>query len=282
MMDGTVSWLCGLKCAERIAVSMHSIRKHWHGPMLLVVTEDCRELGSRIAFDLGARVDVQQLVDVPRHSRLITKTRLPEWCPYDRAVYFDADTVVTGDFTPLFEPAVAITQFADWVSTGSKVRRRIGCFLDIPDCPPRIRAMVDAQHRRPHPAINTGVFAWHRGGSWVTEWQAIADVGSEYVPLGDEIAMQILHPGIEGIRVLDDRYNCSVLYGQHRADARVWHCHGKKHLRYEEGRRIWEPAFRAACDDNIGGLREWAGEYDPWIKTLLTGACTDGQAVHLD
>jgi hypothetical protein len=263
-MDGLVYWLCGMRHAERLVVSLHSAAKFWPMPITVVVTSDETE-----ACAVATGADVFRVAPMTcKHSAYVGKTRLPDWVPYTRTVYLDADTIVCGSLAPLLEAPLTVTQFADWQSLGRKIGGRIQRFRQVTQSP-RIQAMVDAQLAKSWPAINTGVMGWHKGGEWVAEWQVIADAGAACVNMTDEIAMQLLFPGVEGHVVLDDRFNASPIYGIHKSQAVVWHFHGDKHLRSSEGRILWEPAFREAYDANFGGLREWAGRYDPWVRNLL-------------
>jgi hypothetical protein len=277
-MDGLVYWLCGMRHAERLVVSAYTARKFWTGAIAAVVTSDETQ---KCAEAIPGVQAIRVALTATKHSAYVGKTRLPDWVPFDRAIYLDADTIVVGPLDPLLESPLTITQFSKWQSLGQKIGGRIKWFQQIKESP-RIQAMVDTQFTKSYPAINTGVFAWHKGGKWVAEWQAIADAGAPCVNYTDEIAMQILHPGIPGCRVVDDRWNCSPIYGVHKTNAAVWHFHGDKHLRNAEGKRLWEPAFQEAYTANVGGLREWAGRYDPWVRTLLAnpGAYSHGEAVH--
>jgi hypothetical protein len=76
--------------------------------------------------------------------------------------------------------------------------------------------------------------------------------------LCDEIAMQILYPELPHVRITDDRFNRSPTHGKGRDDVRLWHFHGKrKHLRKEEGKKLWLPAFRDVLDKNVANITEW-------------------------
>ena len=88
----------------------------------------------------------------------------------------------------------------------------------------------------------------------------------------DEIAMQLLLGELDGqVEIVDDRWNCSPTYGIHKDDARIWHYHGGKHFRKPECRVLWEPLLRQVMREDIGGIRQWAGMYDPAAKKILDG-----------
>ncbi|NQU12086.1 hypothetical protein HQ590_14925 [bacterium] len=259
---------CGVKFAERIAVSLHSLRKHWTGPVRLWVTNDeCEALGSRIAKDLRIHVQRVAAPSQRRHTAHAIKAMMATWPGYRQNVFIDGDTVVAGDFGELFEGRLVITRFADWQSQGRQMAKRINRWRGLT---PRIDALVDLALARKWPAINTGILGWRRGNEAMALWSAITNrrAGSH---MADELAMQLLYPSLDEkeYKVLDDRYNCSPLYAVHRQDARIWHLHGAKHLRREQGKEVWGPAFDETHEANVGGIRDWAGEHDPQVAAYL-------------
>lgn len=262
---GVVYLLCGPPATERLVVSLYTLRRFWAGPVTVgAATEDDDKAVAEPAKDLGADVVRVGKAGVRRHAHYVTKSLIPTWTPYDRTVFLDADTVVEGKIDELFEPRLALTQFADWVSTGRRMSKRCNDWRGIS---PMIDALAERQVTQTHPAINTGVMGLRKGDAQLALWHAVTMAGGGKF-IGDEIAMQLVHPNLE-CQVLDDRWNCSPFHGVHKAEAVVWHFHGRKHLRKEQGRTLWEPLFRAAVRDRAGRIDRWAGTYDPWVRDLL-------------
>jgi hypothetical protein len=196
-----------------------------------------------------------------RHGHYLTKTLLPLWSPYDRTVFLDGDTVICGSVDKLFEAPLTLTAFAGWQTNGRKIGGRISRYKGIS---PIIDEWVDELRKNAQPAINTGVIGWHKGDlQWARLWNYVTYRGPGCI--GDELAMQIIFNRV-GATVLDDRYNCSAMHGQHKDKVVIWHFHGDKHLKKEPGKSIWIPYFNLAMEENFAGLKEWAGTYDPWVK----------------
>jgi hypothetical protein len=263
---GVVLLFCGIGYAERIAVALHTLRQHWTGPVSLYVTDDdCEGIGRRLGKDLDIDVDRREITRHRRHSAYCAKPLVPSWSPYERTVYLDGDTITVSGIDPLFDYPLTITHFAQWVSTGGIMSGRIRRWRGIS---PAIDRLVAAQLDQPHPAINTGVFAWHRSAlPELAAWAEVTTAGRDR-PLTDEISMQVLHPVLSA-RVVGDEWNCSPLYGVAKRKAKIWHFHGKKHVRRDAGRVLWWPAFEAARAANVGGLAEWAGTWDGQVKGAL-------------
>lgn len=278
MTSGVLYYFCGVKFAERLTVSLFTLRRWWSGPVTLIVTnQDCEEVGGRICRDPQIRADVKrtEILNV-KHAAYVTKTLLPAWTPYDRTVYIDGDTVVVGKIDKLFDPEVALTQFSNWQTQGRKVSGRIKWWKGLS---PFIDELIAEQLAESRPAINTGVTGWHgHGEAWAPTWHAMA-VKGHLTNMTDEISIQLLSNRLEGVKVFDDRWNCSPIYGIGKQDARIWHFHGDKHAsrnRAPQGTEIWWPCFEEALKANIGGISGWAGKFDPSVKELLQ--CQQPQA----
>lgn len=266
MTDGIVYLFTGPRFAERMIVSQYSLRKHWDGPVTVFCTEDDSERIMRDAAEtLRLDVERKESFQIRRHSSYITKTLIPTWTPYDRTLFLDGDTTVHGDFRPLFEPPLAITQFCDWQSQGRKVSGRISRWRGIT---PAIDAMVDEQLSKSYPAINTGVFAWHHGYEMLATWHALTVAGGANT-MTDELAMQLLFLSCPEHKVFSDTYNWSPLYSTSKAPPVIVHYHGSKHVRKEAGKKIWWPIFEECRQQNIGGIAAWAGKWDKYVRREL-------------
>ncbi len=266
---GIIYLFCGIGFAERMIVSLWTVRQHWTGPVTVFVTDDDCEAILKKAPELQLDLRRVDAAKVRRHSAYLTKTLLPTWTPYERSVFLDGDTIVVGSVEPLFESPLAISHFAGWVSQGSRMAKRINSWRGLS---PAIDALVEDQLAESYPAINTGVFGFHREFPYLGQWHAITQAGAGK-HMTDELAMQLLQSAMpaDAYRVFDDRYNCSPLYGQHRDDVRVWHFHGNKHVRNAAGLALWGPAFESARAANVGGLADWAGKYDRTVAAYLKG-----------
>jgi hypothetical protein len=136
---------------------------------------------------------------------------------------------------------------------------------------PAIDALVDKQLAKSYPAINTGVIGWHRGFAGMALWAAVSlALGKRFIV--DELAMQVVSQEFgDDCRIFDCRWNASPTYSGDTADVRIWHFHGDRFLRKDEGRERWEPKFRECLAANPGGWASWAGTYDKWVHAELQG-----------
>jgi len=76
----------------------------------------------------------------------------------------------------------------------------------------QVRPKRDGQ--REYPAINTGVFGFAKRNEQLSLWHAVTSAGEGRF-MTDELAMQLIFPDLD-CTVLDDRWNCSALYGVHQ------------------------------------------------------------------
>ena len=273
MSQGIVYFFCGLPAAERLVVSLWTLRKHYNGAAVIgLTTEEEEKIISPAAKQLDA-----QLMRVPKlgnkHAHYLSKSYIPTWTPFDDTLFLDADTIIVAPLDELFGHRLAITQFADWISTGPRMSGRclkwkgISLYLDA-----LIARQVKPKPNRDeeYPAINTGVFAFAKRNEQLSLWHAVTAAGAGLF-MTDELAMQLIFPDLDCV-VLDDSWNVSPLYGIHREEARIWHFHGKKHLRKDACRAIWLPVFEEVMREKVGRINRWAGKYDKYVRAYLAEA----------
>lgn len=249
--------------AALLATCVFTLRQWYDGPITVFCDDDSQPYTDLVCRDGKCKKYTMQFDDAMRHRSYTTKPRLPGMSPYRKTIQLDTDMIVVGNFEelwPLHDNQLVLTQFSAWVSTGRMMQKRIQMYLDVQ---PELTKM---QLKVPHPAINTGVLAYGclnkvARKTWleVTEQKA----GKFIV---DEIAMQVLTSGISHCRVLNDRHNCSPFYGANRDEATIWHFHGSKHLRRDQGRALWLPKFQEACQAGFADLGKWAAVTDKFIN----------------
>jgi len=158
-----------------------------------------------------------------------------------------------------------VTKFVDWVTTGSKISRRIESWRCI--CGDKITDDATAYGT----AVNTGVFGWRKGHPLLEPWEKICVDGHEmqkrppYMPLNrtlDEVACQMLVAQYDHT-LWDAKWNWSIQYGiEPLDDIGICHYHGGKHL-------LEDPEHRAEtlamCDEwrkAFWQLRNSSPDYD--------------------
>lgn len=264
---GVVYWYHGLHFAARAIVSWWSLRQHWTGPVTVFTDDDeSQKMAERAGRDLNLDVQRIKIDRVRRHADYLIKTMIPAWTPYKETVFLDADTVVVGKFEELFGHPLALTSFADWQSQGRKISGRIKGWEGKS---PAIDVMVRKQLATSYPAINTGVFGFQKDNSDLATWHEITKLGAG-LHMTDELAMQLLHTEIPH-KMFDDRWNLSPFHGVNTMDVRIWHLHGRKHARVgkDPGSAVWMPFFDRCCEENPGGIADWAGNHDKYLRGWL-------------
>lgn len=278
--DGIIYMLTGDKHANHLAVSVLSLREHWDGPVALIAGCDKGETICR-HIEQDKRLGEIEVIrwDAPTRrtakkpgQQYANKCEMGRLSPFDRTIFLDADTLVVGDFTDMFpEPGteqVRLTTFADWKTTGNLMRSRIERWRN--EMPKEVALMAG----HPYPAINTGVIGFTRlSTKWFKTWKTTTLKRVEFIC--DEIAAQLIFPWHPHC-VLDERWNCSVVYSwdRHGAEAanpdpRIWHGHGFKFVKKETGRQLWVPYYRRAIDGNYAKIADWTNNVQKPPKKYL-------------
>lgn len=272
---GVILYNLGTKCLVRLAVALNSMRKVWKGPATVLHVGDD---GADAAYDIAILNDAgfKQIpcrVDPGKNVALLGKTLLHLDTPYTVSVFLDADTVTLRPFLELFEAAeqhqFAAVAFADWKSYGSNYRRRIKDWSDIvPD--DWIKAALAYG-----PAINTGVFAFHRDSELQNNLYEYAVKAREFF-IPDEIGVCVLAPQYP-CKTMPQEFNCSCRYSDpHAPNVRTVHFHGRKHARiaadvFLNNADIWYREFEQVrkwpvVQDNIVNDAQLAANIGKWDK----------------
>ena len=260
MTRGVVYMLLGAKHAVHLAVSLCSLRQWYDGPVCVlcdmegygwarwIIEPECADDVERV-FDYQIIFDQQ----LNQPAGKLLKTLVPSLSPYDATLFLDADTLVVGDIGELWpiHHELVLTQFSDWLTTRNRMRRRIAEWSDI-------EPMLAAHCLHfGEPVINTGVMAWERGAAVLEEWRKLAwkrpDKVGRYDPT-DELALQLVFREYPS-RILDCRWNASVVFDWMRPDVRIWHAHGLKAWRRQTGRDIYLPFYESLLQENRCGIR---------------------------
>ena len=261
--------LTGFGHAELFVVSCTHLRDRWSGPVTVLIDEkETSPIAEEIENDPLLNVTVKRisLIKARRGTRhMATKTTMYLHTPYEYNVYLDCDTLPIGDLDELFEPKLALTQFNRWLSTQRRVTKRIERWKDIS---PLIEEMIETS-KMGQPAVNTGVIGFRKSYREMYRWFDLVMMNPNSF-LCDEIAMQLLYPNLPEVEMFENKYNCSPTYGADEEDVRLWHFHGcRRHLKKEEGRKLWLPAFNRVMEMNVANIKDWASHGDPRLQTFL-------------
>lgn len=259
MSNGVVYYNRATKMLCRLAVSAHTLRKHYDGPVTLLSQGDrshpaCREIAER--FDLDFKEVEYPQTPEKKGATYINATLCHHHVDYDATIWLDSDTIVLGDITPLHELALkndwVATQIAHWNSKeGSRVGKRVNWWKGV--LPDEWLAASYAQDW----GINCGVFAFPKGSKWMHDWWQNAMKGIDTPRIQDEVCAQIML-GVYAHAKASNVFNVSAKYGtpEDFADARIVHFHGNKHCRFRPDSathtnhsNLWYPEFEE--------IREW-------------------------
>lgn len=277
---GVLYMLTGTAHAAQLCVSLRSLRRHWRGAVAIIAgCAESHALAVKIASDPTAGSVVVIRWDAPRqrNAGYANKAELPRLSPFKQTAFLDADTLVAGSIEPVFprdDSELVITQFAEWLSTGKKMRKRIEAWRGV--------AEADVVRMLYHewPAINTGVIGFGREAPFTLRWRELCQKRLCFIC--DELAMQLLFPDFKH-RVLSQHYNASPTYCPEswRVPGRlvpgddrpvIWHGHGSRFVRDAGngfGPRLWMPEYRAALAENFGGLADWTPAGDKCLEEYL-------------
>lgn len=275
---GVVYQISKTRHAGVLVCSVLALGEQWRGPVQIIAgCDDSEAVAQAIAEDsrLSSRFEGLHVTrwNAPLHGKGVgyaNKCEVLRLCEFEEAVFLDADTIPVGSFEGLWPApgaAVTLTQFCDWVSTGSRISGRTEKWRGVAP------ELVAASQSRAYPAINTGVFSFERGAgaAWFDQWRELTHKNLSFIC--DEIAAQLLVTDLatEPVRVVDSRFNASPIYSGEPVDVRVWHFHGKKHLRRAAGRALWLPYWERAAADNLARVNEWvpAGLGDKTLRAFL-------------
>ena len=274
---GVVYLMLGTKHLAVLAVSLYTLRKYWHGPVTLFADAAAANTGAvaGIALDCDPPIMVVDY-QPPPHRAYTVKPFVPAMSHYVNTIQVDADTAWAGPPDPLFDllkPGLCVvTQFSNWVTTGSRMRGRIEEWWN------KDREKVQACLAKPWPALNTGVVAYHRDSRVAKELWLEETLKNPRVFISDEVAMNLLVPfhGPDELLVVGDRFNRSPKFPGKDGEPMLYHFHGRKHTRDERMRAVWLPIFTEMWYNNWGGVRDWLprcndGRLHEWLRANPIG-----------
>ena len=235
MKRGVIYYAVGDKMAVRQAVSVHSLRKHYDGPVTIlsdgaIANAYTHAIGERYKCDVR---EVQFHETTGKNTTYLNACLCAQQSPYDNTVWIDADTTIHSDFSELFDLSAkhefAVAHFSNWMTNGGQIKKRIENWRGILPDEWIDRAVAFG------PAINCGVFACRSDSKLLRDWHKHARKG-QHTRIPDEVCCQILiaqpeYPATIGRQEM----NCSCKYGgmwAHRAA--IMHYHGNKHCRFDD------------------------------------------------
>lgn len=258
--------------AIHLRVAVMTLRRNsFAGNIQIMAGDDeavkvCREIASdkRLSCGPGCLVAWSKAdFDPTKEKCYAAKTRANEWSPFDQTIYADCDMVFLGSIYELWPLGneIVFTKFANWTSLGGKiVHSRIESWK--PFAPKDVAAALAIDM----PAVNTGIFGFHRNATFFKPWQELCDKDPKHW-IGDESAAQVLIASRSDHRLIDGKYNACPLYGP-IDDIRVAHFHGCKAFRRDSAGDLYRPHLKLAYDLDYGGCRAAVDQCDEARKLL--------------
>ena len=277
--------MSGTAHAPYLAVSLHTLRKHYQGPVTIHAWAESVDIARKIASDprLGGEYIQAKLYDPPfkwkRNNQFGQKILIAQgWQEEAKTVlYLDADTTVHDSVNLLFEAAedfgFCATRFNEWLSCGKTIKGRLNRLRGVSGIPDDL---IDKCTTVGFPSVNGGVWAC-RPNSPILEdwfdWTRRASTDGHKVFIADEAVLHLMLPKYmpsEQIVVADDggRWNCSPTKQSENLadkDVAIRHYHGDSNCRINKslkGVALWWPLYEEALADNVGGIADWIGEID--------------------
>ena len=280
--EGVIYFNINKKCLVRLLVSIYSLRRFYDGPVALLNAGGDEGIAAIIANALNVYFDTMEVKKLRKHTAYNAKSSVWRCTPFDRTVFIDADTVVSGPINELFlgDAELILTAFGEWRSNGRPYKKRCLQWSDISCDRLNVQETVNLVINHPYYAINTGVFRFDcepgEQPKFLVDWESLTNSGAGKCAFTDEVAMQLLYvAGIPEVQVVSDMWNASPIYTQHdHSDVRIWHMHGSKHVTRENGRgwqgaNIWWPLFQEVWEHNVADVREWAPMEDKQLRRSL-------------
>ena len=296
MGQGILYLLSDARMAELLTVSLWSLRQHYEGPVSVAITYDSRRLASRIAADSRLNIRLVGIRGFSTHSRHDARhTKLLCWMatPFTRTVYLDADTVVLGRIDELLaSDGFGVTNAGLGCICDSnshhQAKRLWGEIVNFQRFGPGGYRFCEDVQRTNLPAINSGVvsFAWPKHQMLIERLHDLVCLArATHRRVTDETVIQLLLPRIDDLRILDSRFNATLISGEDWRRQTIVHFAAQS-WRSRRGRSCFWRMLREAYRQNAGGLRRWIGAGNPLVPQILFrkksqgGASVDEKITH--
>jgi len=238
----------GRKCVLRMLVSIHSLRKHWSGPVVVLLEGDQEPWFLAKLAGLGC---ICREIPLSKEYPLSIKPQLHRYVTdFKYVMFLDADTLIVkpiDEYFELIEQYGFVTgNFADWKTTGGSISKRIKNWTC--SCPELIDAAL-----KYGTAVNTGINGWITGNPALEKWNEVCQRG--YAKkctnrIVDEIACQIMLPVVKH-GLAGTEWGTSVRFGTVTDDTKIIHYHGHKHAGSYKNCWWWKNEHNEMCDSGF-------------------------------
>jgi len=247
----------GNGCVLRLLISMHTLRKYYSGPALLLQqkneenTDRIVSLAKRIGIEVEL-MDLQRICD--RNFKSVLAPKVLKISPYETSIQIDSDTSFRSSPQQILDwchqYGVLVSHFNNWISSGRTMAGRINSFADVISS----EDLQKSLNRRP--AVNCGVVGYRHGiaDDFQKEWDDLTNKTAGRF-IAEEIACQCVfwkYPHY----LAPPPWNTSVIWGD-LEEAKIIHYHGSKHASLgRRNGRYWWAEVGWAIEDGITDLEE--------------------------
>ncbi len=259
-----------------LIVSLRSLRRYWKGNIYVHAWPESLEFVLEIARDLTELCIIPVLWE-PEHRKKNAQFESKQLVVQsmkdcELVLYLDADTLIKGDLTPLFDaaekPGFLATQFGAWTTQGKIIQGRVKRLRQFPEIN---QAAVEHVLEHKWPSVNGGVFCCRPDSQvlrWWHEWTKVA----RSIFISDETVLHSLMPIFSlGGKVhappmaiyQGGAFNCSPRYQPNYLpddQVKIWHFHGDCNSRPQKSKRaveLWWPEYVLCLHRNVGGVADW-------------------------
>jgi len=235
----------GSKCCLRLIASLYSLRKVYNDNVLLVLEgEQPKWFLNSIKMVSPDNTEIKEVKDSQSRNTLNVKSSLWRHSDYDLTMFMDSDTIVLRNIDSYFDlikqGGFVTGKFADWKSSGSRIKNRINQWSVVLDREYLDKAISYGD------AINTGINGWRKNDPFLERWEKMCALGAPHKcsdRVADEMAAQLLLHCNKHI-LAGVEWGTSVKYGIDSKHTKIIHYHGQKHLEHFPLCKYWKRAYR--------------------------------------
>ena len=272
---GVIYYNKGAKCRVRLLASLYSLRCHYGGPVSVLHEGRPARWFRREVERMGAKIKTIAVdTDI---SALTRKASLWRDTPYSTTLFLDADTIVRASIEPLFaaieERGFMTYNFADWVTTGPKISKRIRAWEPVIGAEGVAKAMAYGK------AVNTGIHGYVRDSPMLVPWEnATRDGFAQNCTriMVDELACQVLLPE-HPHTLVGPEWGRSPAHAYQSKGTKILHFHGDKHVQVDNPAcDIWRAVYWEYRNTSPEYTRLGQPGGDRRLRRYLNGG-TDGE-----
>ncbi|MCK9570126.1 hypothetical protein M0R72_14375 [Candidatus Pacearchaeota archaeon] len=268
-----------------LLVSLHTLRKHWDGEVVVFAYPESFNIVKLIAQDEKLNIEVQKWEPTykEKNSQFINKILMVQSFAQQEesgvVLYLDADTTIHGCLDRLFDGALlhgfAATQFSGWNTLGGTMQKRLQSLADFPEIDKRYLAQVMDNE---YPSVNGGVWCAKPESQVLQTWFDWSWAARSTF-ICDEKVLHLMVPKYspEELIVLPGRFNCSPKYQPidlANEDVVIYHYHGDCCVRPNKSSRgfeVWWGLYQHCLQNGVGHINRWMGRIkdNRWINEMI-------------